>query len=117
MARLQCSSESVNLRSLVVCLYILHLYAVVNLLNIGCPRQRYCYPCTMHCGEDKLKHCCGSVCLSISLFVRASSLNLVNTIETDPLCASSSNLADMLTMTRGCNLLILETRCQRSRLK
>ena len=26
---------------------------------------------------------------------------LVNTIETKPLCASSSNLADMLTMVRG----------------
>ena len=26
---------------------------------------------------------------------------LVNTIKTEPLCASSSNLADMFTMTRG----------------
>ena len=26
---------------------------------------------------------------------------LVNTVETKPLCASSSNLADMLTMVRG----------------
>ena len=31
---------------------------------------------------------------------------LVNTIETKPLCASSSNLTDMLTVMRGCTLLI-----------
>ena len=30
---------------------------------------------------------------------------LVNTVETKPLCASSSNLADMLTMVRGWSLL------------
>ena len=40
---------------------------------------------------------------------------LVNTIETKPLCASSSNLADMLTVMRGCTLLILKVRGQRSR--
>ena len=40
---------------------------------------------------------------------------LVNTIETKPLCASSSNLADMLTVMRGCTLLISEVRGQRSR--
>ena len=33
---------------------------------------------------------------------------LVNTIKTKPLCASSSNLADMLTIVRGWTLLILE---------
>ena len=40
---------------------------------------------------------------------------LMNTIKTEPLCASSSNLADMFTMTRGWTLLILEVRGQRSR--
>ena len=40
---------------------------------------------------------------------------LVNTIETKPLCSSSSNLADMLTVMRGCTLLIKEVRGQRSR--
>ena len=33
---------------------------------------------------------------------------LVNTIETKPLCASSSNLVDMLAIVRGLTLLILE---------
>ena len=36
----------------------------------------------------------------------------VNTIETKPLCASSSNLADMLTMMKGWILLILEVKGQ-----
>ena len=40
---------------------------------------------------------------------------LVNKIETKPLCASSSNYADMLTMVRRWTLLILEIRGQRSR--
>ena len=40
---------------------------------------------------------------------------LVNTIGTKPLCASSSNLANMLTMVRGWTLLILEVTCQRWR--
>ena len=40
---------------------------------------------------------------------------LVNTIETKPLCASWSNLADMLAMVRGWTLLILEVGGQRSR--
>ena len=40
---------------------------------------------------------------------------LVNMIQTKPLCASSSNLADMLAIVRGWNLLILEVRGQRSR--
>ena len=33
---------------------------------------------------------------------------LVNTIATKPLCTSSSNMADMLTMVRGWNLLTLD---------
>ena len=37
---------------------------------------------------------------------------LVNTIETKPLCISLSNLADILTMMRGLNLLILEVEGQ-----
>ena len=40
---------------------------------------------------------------------------LVNTIATKLLCASWSNLADMLAMVRGWTLLILEVRGQRSR--
>ena len=40
---------------------------------------------------------------------------LVNTIETKPLCAFSSNLADMLAIVRGWTLLILEVRGERSR--
>ena len=38
--------------------------------------------------------------------------NLMNTIETKLLCISSSNLADMLTMVRGCTLVILEVKGQ-----
>ena len=40
---------------------------------------------------------------------------LVNTIETKPLCDSSSNLADMLAIVRDWILLNLEVRGQRSR--
>ena len=40
---------------------------------------------------------------------------LVNRIETKPLCAFSSNMADMLTMVRGWTLLILEVTGQRWR--
>ena len=40
---------------------------------------------------------------------------LVNTIETKLLCASWSNLADMLAMVRGWPLLIFEVRGKRSR--
>ena len=35
---------------------------------------------------------------------------LVNTIETKPLCISSPNLADMLTIVRGWTLLIFEVK-------
>ena len=38
----------------------------------------------------------------------------VNMIETKQLCASSSNLADMLAIVRGRTLLILEVRDKRS---
>ena len=37
---------------------------------------------------------------------------LVYTIETKPLCISSSNLAEMLTLVRGWTLLILEVKGQ-----
>ena len=40
---------------------------------------------------------------------------LVNMIETKPLCASSSNLADMLAIVRGWTLSIVEVGGQRSR--
>ena len=36
----------------------------------------------------------------------------MNTIETKPLCDSSSNLADMLAMVRGWTLFILEVKGQ-----
>ena len=42
-----------------------------------------------------------SVRASVSQSVRASRLILVNAIATKLLCTSSSNLADMFTMTRG----------------
>ena len=42
-------------------------------------------------------------------------VDLVNAIETTPLCASSSNLADMLIMIRGWTILILKVGCQSSR--
>ena len=42
-----------------------------------------------------------SVCVCVCPCVCPSRFDLVNTIETEPLCASSSNLADMFTMTRG----------------
>ena len=41
---------------------------------------------------------------------------LVTMIETKPLCATSSNLADMLAIVSGWTLLILEVRGQRSQL-
>ena len=41
-----------------------------------------------------------------------SRFDLVNMIETKPLCAYSSNLADTFTMTRGWALLILEVKGQ-----
>ena len=37
---------------------------------------------------------------------------IVNTIETKPLHISLSNLQDMLTVMRGCTLLILEVKGQ-----
>ena len=51
----------------------------------------------------------------VSASVSVSRLILVNVIATKLLCTSSTNLADMLTMTRGWTLLILEVRGQRSR--
>ena len=47
---------------------------------------------------------CPSVC--------PSHFDLVNMIENKPLCAYSSNLADMFTKTRGWTLLILEAKGQ-----
>ena len=39
-----------------------------------------------------------------------SHFNLVNTIETKPLCGSSSNFAHMLTTMRGCTPLIFKVK-------
>ena len=60
-----------------------------------------------HYGSQR---CCGSVVPSVCPCV-----DLVNAIESTPLHISLSNLEDMLTMMRGCTLLILEVRGQRSR--
>ena len=51
--------------------------------------------------------------LKVKVTIEMYGNKLVNTIETKPLCASSSNLADMLTMVRGRTLLILEVTGQR----
>ena len=51
-----------------------------------------------------------STLLWFRLCVCPSRFDLVNTIETKPLCASSSNLADMFTLMRGWTLLILEVK-------
>ena len=65
--------------------------------------------------------CCGGYIMSnaaVGPCVRASVCpceDFVNTIETKPLCASFSNLADMLTKMRGWTLLILKVGGQRSR--
>ena len=56
---------------------------------------------------------CACVCLSDSHTFLI--VTLVNTIETKPLHISLSDLQDMLTVMRGCTLLILEVRGQRSR--
>ena len=52
---------------------------------------------------------------SVSQSLSVSRLILVNAIVTKLLCTSSSNLANMFTMTRGLTLFILEVRSQRSR--
>ena len=65
----------------------------------GSSSRRSCYPRATRCGGDIVTllwfRPCARVCVCPSCF------NLVNTIETEPLHASSSNLADMFTMTRG----------------
>ena len=40
-----------------------------------------------------------------------------NMIETKAVCASPSNLTDMLALVRGCTILILKVRGQRSRIQ
>ena len=52
--------------------------------------------------------------LKVKVTVDIYGNKLVNMIETKPLCASSSNLADMLTMMRVRTILIFEVRGQRS---
>ena len=66
------------------------------------------YTCAAHIAEGLYYHWCGSVGPSLCL----SWFDLVTTIETNSLCVSSSNLADMLTMVRGWILFILEVRDQ-----
>ena len=75
------------------------------------------YPRATRCGGDivMLPWFCPCVRQSVSQSVSVSCLNLVNAIATKLLCTSSSNVADMFTMTRGWTLLILEVRGQRSR--
>ena len=50
----------------------------------------------------------------VKVTIDMSGNKLVNMIETKPLCASSSNLADILAIVRGWTLLSLEVRGQRS---
>ena len=70
------------------------------------------YPRALRCEEDIVTRLWFRASVRVSL---CPCVDLVNTIEIKPLCYSSSNLADMLTMMRGCNLLILEVRYQKSR--
>ena len=58
---------------------------------------------------------CVRACVCLSDSHTFLIVTLVNTIETKPLHISLSNLQDMLTVMRGCTLLILEVRGQRSR--
>ena len=50
--------------------------------------------------------------LKVKVIIDIYGNKLVNTIETKPLCASSSNLADMLAIVRGWTLLNLEVKGQ-----
>ena len=52
--------------------------------------------------------------VKVTIDIHVYRIKLVNTIETKPLCASSSNLADVLAVVRRRTLLILEVRGQRS---
>ena len=56
-----------------------------------------------------------SVVLSVYPSIHVSHFDVVNTIENEPLCASSSSLADKLTMGRGWTLSILEVNSQHHR--
>ena len=58
---------------------------------------------------------CVRACVCLSDSHTFLIVTLVNTIETKPLHISLSNLQDMLTLMRGCTLLILEVRGQRSK--
>ena len=58
---------------------------------------------------------CVRACVCLSDSHTFLIVTLVNTIETKPLHISLSNFQDMLTVMRGCTLLILEVRGQRSR--
>ena len=58
-----------------------------------CDSTSLSYPRATRCGGDIVMLLWFHPCLSVS------HLNLVNMIETKPLCVSSSNLADMLIMT------------------
>ena len=50
----------------------------------------------------------GSQRLKVNVTMDIYDNKLVNMIETTPLCASSSNLADMLVIVKGSTLLILK---------
>ena len=83
-----------------------------NFNRFLCSKELY-YPRATRCGGDIVTLLWFRPC--VRACVCPSRFDLVNTIETEPLCASSSNLADMFNMTRGWTLLILEVRGQRSR--
>ena len=82
---------------------ILHMTLLCRLRSIAAHRDHFVRRLSV----------CACVCLSGSHTFLI--VTLVNTIETKPLHISLSNLQDLLTVMRGCTLLILEVRGQRSR--
>ena len=62
---------------------------------------KFYYPRATHCGGDIVTLLWFRPCVCVCVSVCPSRFDLVNTIETESLHASSSNLADMFTMTRG----------------
>ena len=73
---------------------------LVGILCKGVRKVQLYYPRATRCGGD---------CITLLWFrpcVCPSRFDLVNTIETKPLCTYSSNLADIFSMTREWSLLI-----------
>ena len=84
-----------------------HLIFLCRLRSIAAHRDHF---------VRRLSVCvCVRACVCLSDSHTFLIVTLVNTIETKSLHISLSNLQDMLTVMRGCTLLILEVRGQRSR--